>query len=623
MRILVTGGCGFIGSGFTRRLIQQFPFMTLVNIDYLYPCSTKATDLTVSHDNYHFVHGDIKDKALIESILREHKIDTIVHFAAQSHVDTSFTNPMLYTHDNVLGTHSLLEASRTVGTIKKFVHISTDEVYGENSTGETFKTEESLLKPTNPYAASKAGAEMLVHSYLHSFQFPAVIIRSNNVYGIGQYPEKVIPRFAFLLKDNKKLTLQGSGHQLRSFLHIDDAVDAVMCVMFQGHVGEIYNISSKDEISIRELAERMLAIMKPGEDISEWIEYIEDRHFNDQRYWIQSEPLRRLGWKQRVDFDKGLRETIDWFNGVDRDTYWCDKEGRKVALMWGGKGWIGGQMKTALENRGWTVHIAKSRADNDAAVRAEVEAVQPTNLVSLLGRTHGPGFGTIDYLEQKGKLVENMRDNLYAPLVLAQVAKETGRHLFYMGTGCIFEFDDEHTMENGVGFKEGDNPNFFGSSYSVVKGYTDRLMKAYDDCCLNVRIRMPISSEDGPRNFITKIIQYPRICSIPNSMTVLDDFFPIFADCMEKKVTGALNAVNPGLIEHNTILGWYKEFQNEGHTWEEIPNSTLVSKCVAAARSNNLLDTGRLKELYPSIPNIDVSVRRIMEENKFAGREYK
>lgn len=621
MRILVTGGCGFIGSGFTRRLIQQFPFMTVVNIDYLYPCSTKASDLTVSHDNYYFVHGDIKDKALIESILRDYKIDTIVHFAAQSHVDTSFTNPMLYTHDNVIGTHSLLEASRTVGTIKKFVHISTDEVYGENSHGETFKTEESLLKPTNPYAASKAGAEMLVHSYLHSFQFPAVIIRSNNVYGIGQYPEKVIPRFAFLLKDNKKLTLQGSGQQLRSFLHIDDAVDAVLCVMFQGHVGEIYNISSKDEISIRELAERMLAIMKPGENIADWIEYIEDRHFNDQRYWIQSEPLRRLGWKQRVDFDKGLRETIEWFNGVDRDMYWCDKEGRKVALMWGGKGWIGGQMKSFLEGRGWTVHIAQSRADNEVAVRAEVEKVQPTNLVSLLGRTHGPGFGTIDYLEQKGKLVENMRDNLYAPLVLAQVAKDTGRHLFYMGTGCIFEFDAEHTMENGVGFKEGDAPNFFGSSYSVVKGYTDRLMRNYSDCCLNVRIRMPISSEDGPRNFITKIIQYPRICSIPNSMTVLDDFFPIFADCMEKKVTGALNAVNPGLIEHNTILGWYKELQNKGHTWEEIPNDTLVTKCVAAARSNNLLDTGRLKELYPEIPDIDVSVRRIMEENKFAGRK--
>ena len=219
MRLLVTGGCGFIGAAFCRRILKQHPYFTLVNIDYLYPCSTVSTDLTDSSGNYYFVKGDIKDKALLDTLLNKYAIDVIVHFAAQSHVDTSFTNPMLYTYDNVIGTQTLLEASRNYGKLKRFIQISTDEVYGENVSGNKLAfTEVSLLKPTNPYAASKASAEMMVHSYIHSYNLPAIIIRSNNIYGPGQYPEKVVPKFMFQLLDGKKMMIQGSGNQLRSFL---------------------------------------------------------------------------------------------------------------------------------------------------------------------------------------------------------------------------------------------------------------------------------------------------------------------------------------------------------------------------------------------------------------------
>ena len=512
MKLLVTGGCGFIGSGFCRRLQKQHPYMTLVNLDFLYPCSTVAADLTESKDNYVFVKGDIKDRALLDRLLAEHSIDTVVHFAAQSHVDTSFTNPMLYTQDNVIGTHTLLEACRAYGKVTRFVHISTDEVYGENHAGAgTAFTETSLLKPTNPYAASKASAEMFVHSYIHSYNMPIVVIRSNNVYGPGQFPEKVIPKFMFQLLDGKKLTLQGSGNQLRSFLHVEDAVDAVLCVMFQGEIGEIYNISSKDELSIRDLARQMLAVLCPEEKLEDRIVYVEDRHFNDKRYWIESEPLKRLGWKQRVPFEEGLKSTIDWFRTVNRKTYWSESsvvetKRDRIVLMWG-LGWIGGLFKPVLESKGFTVIAATSRADNKAAVEAEIAAVNPTHVVSMIGRTHGPGFTTIDYLEQPGKLRENLNDNLYAPLVLAGAAKAAGCHMLYLGTGCIFEYDADHFCsvsplgaESGpIGFTESDLPNFFGSGYSTVKGYTDRLMaELYGDSCLNVRIRMPISSQDNP-----------------------------------------------------------------------------------------------------------------------------
>jgi len=623
MRLFVTGGCGFIGSAFCRRIQKQHPYLTIVNMDALYPCATVAPDLTTSSENYTFIHGTICDTELILKTFQTYEIDTVVHFAAQSHVDTSFTNPMMYTQDNIVGTHSLLEAARTYGKLKRFIHISTDEVYGENPHKDSVAfTELSLLKPTNPYAATKASAEMLVHSYVHSYNLPAIVIRSNNVYGPGQFPEKVIPKFMFQLLANKKLTLQGTGHQLRSFLYVEDAVDAVLCVAFQGEIGDIYNISSKDEISIRELAKRLLHEVKPGEDLEDWISYIEDRNFNDKRYWIESEPLKRLGWKQQVSIEEGLTKTVEWFKTVDKETYWVTVKERRVALVWGGKGWIGGQFTAILEepSRGWTVLQAESRADDKRAVEDEVKRKNPTHLVSFIGRTHGPGFTTIDYLEQTGKLVENMNDNLYGPIVLASVAKANKLHMMYMGTGCIFEYDAAHPL-GGKGFTEDDVPNFFGSSYSTVKGYTDRLMASeYADTCLNVRIRMPISSQDGPRNFISKIIAYPKICSIPNSMTVLDDILPMLAECMEKNVKGTLNATNPGVIDHRTILTWYKELQNPDHTWEEITNDILVTTQVKGARSNNYLETTRIQSLFPAILPIGESVRKILETNRFKAR---
>uniref|UniRef100_A0A6C0AQN2 NAD(P)-binding domain-containing protein n=1 Tax=viral metagenome TaxID=1070528 RepID=A0A6C0AQN2_9ZZZZ len=645
MKLLVTGGCGFIGSAFCRRLQKQHPYMTLVNLDYLYPCSTVAADLTVTAENYVFVKGDIKDRALLDRLMVDHQIDTVVHFAAQSHVDTSFTNPMLYTQDNVIGTHTLLEACRAYGKVSRFIHISTDEVYGENhSQGGAVFTETSLLKPTNPYAASKASAEMFVHSYIHSYNMPIIVIRSNNVYGPGQYPEKVIPKFMFQLLDGKKLTLQGTGNQLRSFLYVEDAVDAVLCVLFQGEVGEIYNISSKDELSIRDLAKQMLAVLSPDERLEDRIVYVEDRHFNDKRYWIESEPLKKLGWKQRVSFDEGLRTTIDWFRTVNRAAYWVTKENllevttpirksemkRLVCLLYGGNGWIGSLFRPVLEAKGFTVVLGTSRADNRVAVDAEIASVNPSHVVSLIGRTHGPGFGTIDYLEQPGKLRENLNDNLYGPLVLAAAAAKAGCHMLYMGTGCIFEYDESHTVSlsplgseaGSVGFTEESLPNFFGSGYSTVKGYTDRLMgELYGGSALNVRIRMPISSQDGPRNFISKIIAYKNICSIQNSMTVMDDVLPALADCMIRRDVGTLNAVNPGTMDHNTILTMYRDIQNPKHVWNEISNKELVSGFVKGARSNNYLETNRIESLCPTIPTLESSVRRILTENRFAGRK--
>jgi 3,5-epimerase/4-reductase len=289
-------------------------------------------------------------------------------------------------------------------------------------------------------------------------------------------------------------------------------------------------------------------------------------------------------------------------------------------ILYGHKGWIGNQIINMLDKEGYSYVLGNSRADNIDLVKKELKENNITHVISLIGRTHGiienKEYPTIDYLEQKGKLYENVRDNLYGPLILAMVCKDLGIHLTYMGTGCIFEYDDEHPFgkeENG--FTEDSLPNFFGSSYSIVKGFTDRLMHLYDNV-LNVRIRMPITNDTSSRNFITKITSYKKVCSIPNSMTVLPELLPIMVDMINNKVTGTINLCNPGLITHNEILEMYKQYVNPEFTWE---NFTLEeqSEILAAGRSNNFLETSRLETLYPNVKNIKDSVRDVLKNYKY------
>lgn len=325
--IIVTGGCGFIASNFINYMVPKYPEYKFVNIDCLYYCASVKNIIVDNNDNYHFIKGKINDTNLINYILENEEIDTIIHFAAQSHVNDSFSKPLQYTYDNVLGTHVLLECCREYGKIKRFIHVSTDEVYGESlSTDTSKKDEESILAPTNPYAASKAAAEMLVQSYVKSYNFPIIITRGNNVYGINQYPEKLVPRFICLLKDGQKMTIQGDGSNTRHFINVLDVSRAFETILFNGNLGEIYNIGSDDhhEYTVIEVAKQLLGIMKPGENVDNWITYIEDRDFNDQRYYISNQKLKDIDWKQEINFVDGLKETVAWYLNLDCNTHWSD-----------------------------------------------------------------------------------------------------------------------------------------------------------------------------------------------------------------------------------------------------------------------------------------------------------
>ena len=306
-KILITGGCGFIASHVIIHLVNNYPDYTIVNVDRLSYCSSLKNLLSIENKpNYKFYLMDITSVNEMEKIFEIEHFDTIMHFAAQTHVDNSFGNSFKFIEDNIKGTHVLLELAKKYD-IKRFVHVSTDEVYGETDSNVS---EHTILNPTNPYAASKAGAELLVNSYNISFKLPTIITRGNNVFGPHQYPEKLIPKFINMLSRNMDLPIHGSGEESRNFIYIDDVVSAFEYILHTGKIGEIYNIGTDYQISNNEVADKLIHIF--GDKNKKY--HVENRCFNDKRYLIDNSKLKQLGWNVRVSFDEGLSKTVEWYN---------------------------------------------------------------------------------------------------------------------------------------------------------------------------------------------------------------------------------------------------------------------------------------------------------------------
>lgn len=307
--VLVTGGCGFIGSNFINIMKDKYPNVNFINIDKLDYCSNVHN---VKPGISTLIRGDVGNSQLIEHLIKEYNFDTVFHFAAQSHVDNSFDNALSFTKDNTHATHVLVEACRRYIPNVEFVHFSTDEVYGESINDVPFKEDIDMLKPTNPYSASKAAAEMIVYSYIQSFGMNIKIIRCNNVYGPNQYPEKLIPKFKQLLSENKQCTIHGksASNVSRSFIHVNDVINAVDVVWKRGNPGEIYNIASDNEYTVEEVAKILIQQIKKTTDYDAWITYTNDRPFNDRRYYICGEKLKSLGWSQKM----GRKEFEEFMN---------------------------------------------------------------------------------------------------------------------------------------------------------------------------------------------------------------------------------------------------------------------------------------------------------------------
>jgi dTDP-glucose 4,6-dehydratase len=317
LTVLVTGGCGFIGSNFVRFLLDAEPGVVVVNLDQLTYAGNPANlaDLA-EHPRYRFVRGDVADPEAVRAVLRP-GLHSVVHFAAESHVDRSIHDSGPFVRTNVLGTQVLLDAARSA-EVKTFVHISTDEVYG--SLGPTgFFTEETPLAPNSPYAASKAAADLLVRSYAHTFGFPAVITRCSNNYGPYQFPEKLIPLFVSNLLRDEPVPVYGDGLQVRDWVHVRDHCAAVHRVWQAGRPGTVYNVGGRCEKTNLELTHALLDLLGKPRSL---IRPVKDRPGHDRRYAIDCSRIEReLSWRPTVPFERGLRETVEWYR---RNAEWVE-----------------------------------------------------------------------------------------------------------------------------------------------------------------------------------------------------------------------------------------------------------------------------------------------------------
>jgi dTDP-D-glucose 4,6-dehydratase len=310
--LLVTGGYGFIGSQVVNVALSDYEVDKLVVIDILDYCSREA-NVKFKHDpRFAFVKGDICNVDLVQEVLEHYNIDTVIHMAAQSHVDLSFVNPLQFTQDNILGTHNLLEACRKYNKIERFVYMSTDEVYGQVPHNEKVPCDEnSSLNPTNPYSATKAAAELIVRSYGCSFKLPYIIIRGNNVYGKGQFPDKLISKFIMYLLMGRKVPIHGDGSSKRTFVHVSDMARGILTVAQKGRLNEIYNIGSDNEYSVIEIARILCTFL--DKNFESFVSFTRDRQFNDKRYFINYNKILSLEWKEQISFHEGLKLTIDWY----------------------------------------------------------------------------------------------------------------------------------------------------------------------------------------------------------------------------------------------------------------------------------------------------------------------
>ncbi|KAE9419545.1 hypothetical protein Angca_006624, partial [Angiostrongylus cantonensis] len=574
--VLITGGCGFIGSNFVNFIHNEWPRCRFVNVDKL------------------ILNSDTQNV--------DEKIDTVIHFAADCTSTRCYNETIEAIENNVIAFIEFLEVVRDYGMVQRFVHISTDEVYGDSDLGEdeVGKLEESRLLPGNPYAATKIAGEAYVRAFMAQYSMPCIIARLNNIYGPNQWDVKVVPRFIEIAKVRGEYTIQGSGKQMRSWLYVDDASAAIQKVCEGGKVGEVYNLGTYFEENVVDLAYAVQAEVDRqlgrGTSLPRFVS-IPDRPYNDMRYLIDiTKAERDLNWTPQISFEKGLEKTVT--SALEM------KSSIKMHVaLYGGKGFVGQALQEVLRSRMVPYVLAKSKVgvNTDAEVEDELCTLNVTHVVCVTGRTHGNGINTIEYLEGgPERVAENVRDNMYSATVLAHLCRKLGFHFTYVGTGYIFSYDDDHPV-GGQRFSEKDIPTFFGSSYSVVKGFTDRQMSHFNQKgweTMNARITLPLTFDlSQPRNLLSKIINYKELFDLPVSISILPDCFIAMVSLMEKRFGGNLNLVNPGPISLYEIVQLYKEVVDPAVNPQPIGVSTERGQILLATKGNCSLDTSLLEKL--------------------------
>jgi dTDP-glucose 4,6-dehydratase len=314
LKLLITGGAGFIGSNFIRLILSERPEWEIINLDLLtYAGNLQSLEEISDNSNYRFIQGDIADTSSVNGVLTN-GIEIIVNFAAETHVDKSLYDPARFMKTNLMGTGVLLETAKRAG-LANFIQVSSDEVYGSLDSGKA--SEDSPLSPSSPYAASKASADLLALSFFKTYGLPVMITRSSNNYGPYQFPEKIIPFFVTEASGGRHLPLYGNGANIRDWLYVEDNCRAILTVIEKGEPGEIYNIGGGNQLSNLNLTKKLLAILGKPESL---IKHVEDRPGHDLRYALDDSKLRALGWSPRMSLDEGLVSTVQWY--LSHESWW-------------------------------------------------------------------------------------------------------------------------------------------------------------------------------------------------------------------------------------------------------------------------------------------------------------
>jgi len=308
--VLITGGCGAIGSCIVNYFKKTYANTRFINLDAI-TYAANSENIELPHDNYELYKGDICNVDFVMHILQKEKPSLVIHLAAETHVDQSFCNSLNFTKTNVVGTHTLLECVKNTDCVKLFIHMSTDEVYGSINDDEIC-SENAMLAPTNPYAASKAGAEMICHAFIKSFKLPIIIVRCNNAISPYQHNEKLVPQCIDSIINNRKICIHGDGSAKRTFIHGIDIAKAFDCIINNGSIGNTYNIGSKLEYTVLDVVHELVKQMRPEDNYMDWIKFVPDRAFQDLRYNIDSTELYKLGWTDKISFKDAIKNVIDY-----------------------------------------------------------------------------------------------------------------------------------------------------------------------------------------------------------------------------------------------------------------------------------------------------------------------
>lgn len=658
MKVLVTGGAGFIGSNFIRYWLKNHPNDSVVNLDALtYAGNLESLkDLTTSpeyKDRYKFIHGDITNPLVVREAMRG--VDLVAHFAANSHVDRSIVEPGSFVQTNVLGTQILLEEAKNAG-VWRFHHVSTDEVYGSlDPEGEEMFTEETRYQPNNPYSASKASSDCIVRSYYKTYDFPATITNTSNNFGAYQFPEKFIPLCITRLIDGKNIRVHGKGDHIRDWIYVEDHCRAIEAVLRRGKLGDVYLVAGRAQLSILEVAQRVCKIMGVSDNR---IEFVPDRPNNDKAYKLDWNKINReLNWEPLFSFEEWLEQTVAWYH--NNEDWWRPLV--KQGFAWGSVGHTEEDKQvsvsvtmpsygdaarqvvnaanvepiTFLQNQPFTPHQheQKSRVlifgngqlsmhfqqyyssighEVIVASRPEVDVVNFEQVNNAVIKTNPDivinctGITNVDWAETNQE--ETAAVNMGGTENIARACLEAGKYLVHISTGYVHHshnLADQRTEEDIV------NPINY---YSYTKAKADAILMQMAKAGLKVLILRPnmlLSAIPHPKNVLAKMVMYSKFHDVPNSMTVIEDLIQAAGQLISQGKTGLYNLINPGLSSPYKISLILKEIINPDMQIEKLSKED-VDKMYTVKRPDTILSGEKLAAEGIVLPEINQRLRGVI-----------